>query len=61
MKSFDVIPPIYDINVNYPLETAPKKVVLRPQGAELPFVYENGILSFKLDKLEIYTICELVF
>lgn len=61
MKSFDVIPPVYEVGVNYPSAVAPKKVVLRPQGTELPFDFKDGAVSFKIDKLNIYEICELVF
>lgn len=47
----DIIP-IYGTNVKLRLDKEPKKVYLAPERTEIPYTYENGILSYTVDKFE---------
>ena len=58
--SFETIPALYGVNVEYRSEEKPKKVVLRPEGKEIPFSYENGVVKITLDKVDIYSIIEVM-
>lgn len=58
--SFETIPALYGVNVEYRSEAKPKKAVLRPEGKEIPFSYENGIVKITLDKVDIYSIIEVI-
>ena len=56
VKTFDDIPPAYDIGVTYRTDKKVKKVWLFPERKELPFTQtENGV-RFTVPKLEIYSI-----
>ena len=56
VKTFDDIPPAYDIGVTYRTDKKVKKVWLFPERQELPFTQtENGV-RFTVPKLEIYSI-----
>ena len=38
----------------------PKKVLLQPQGEEIPFAYENGRVCFELKDFNCYAAVEFV-
>jgi hypothetical protein len=47
----DIIP-LYNISVKLHTDFVPKKVYIAPEKKDIPFSYENGILSYTVDKLE---------
>ncbi len=47
----DIIP-VYNINVSVKTDKAVNKVYKAPQMTEVPYKYENGILSYTVDKIE---------
>ncbi len=59
VKTFDFIPPVHGVKVRYFAERAPSKILLQPEGKELPFTYEKGDMEVVLD-VEIYSILEIV-
>ncbi len=56
----DTIPPVLDVKLSIALPHKPKKLVLRPEGRELPFAYENGRAYVTIDRLDLYEIIEVV-
>lgn len=46
--------PLYDIKCSVKAEKAPTAVTLEPQGESLPFVFENGNVSFTVPKVYIH-------
>ena len=46
--------PLYDIKCSVKAEKAPSAVTLEPQGESLPFVFENGNVSFTVPKVDIH-------
>lgn len=46
------IVPLYHIHTKVYNETCPKRVYLAPQREDIPFKYENGYVSFEVEKLE---------
>ena len=38
----------------------PTKIVLQPNGEELPFTYENGWLTFEIKDVNCYAIIEII-
>ena len=56
VKTYDDVPPMYNIGVQFRTEKAVKKVMMYPEHKELSFtINENGI-SFVVPELEIYSI-----
>ncbi len=47
----DIIP-LYGIDVSLRLDRGPKKVYFAPERADIPYKYENGVLSYTIDKLD---------
>ncbi len=60
VKSFDEIPPIYDISVEYKTDKKPKNLILLPENKPLDFVYENGVIKTKVNKIEIHSAIEII-
>ena len=56
----DYIPPVLDIQLSIALPKKPQKLMLQPEGKELPFTYENGRAEVFIDRLEIHSILEIV-
>jgi hypothetical protein len=56
----DFLPPVLDITLTLRCEKAPTALILRPEDRELPFTYENGTLTVKLDRVDLYDIIEIV-
>ena len=56
----DYIPPVLDIKLSIALPKKPQKLMLQPEGKELPFTYENGRAEISIDRLEIHSILEIV-
>ena len=46
--------PLYDIKCSVKAEKAPTAVTLEPQGESLPFVFENGNVSFTVPEIDIH-------
>lgn len=61
--SVEVIEDIITIScVNVSLKAEkPVKVVLRPDGKELPFIYENGTVNFSLKDFNCYAAIEFIY
>lgn len=49
----DIIP-LYDINVSLNAGVEPKRVYLAPEGKDIPYTYENGVISYVIDKLDLH-------
>ncbi len=45
---------LYGINVSLNLGIKPKRVYLAPENVDIPYTYENGILSYTVDKLDLH-------
>lgn len=56
----DFIPPVLDIELSIALDQAPVKLVLQPEGKELPFEYRDGRAYVKVDRVDIHSIIEVV-
>ncbi len=59
VKTFDEIPPVYNISVSYKIDEKPKSVRLLPAGIPLDFEYENGCLKCKVEKVDIHAAIEI--
>ncbi len=59
VKTFDRIPTVNGAKIFYKTEKAPRRVLLQPEGKELAFTYEQGVLQVQTD-VEIYSILEIV-
>lgn len=51
---FDEIPPIGPLEVSLRLPSAPARVTLEPDGAELPFAYSDGVAVVTVPRLEVH-------
>ena len=56
----DFISPVLDIRLSVELDAAPARLVLQPEGRELPFEYKNGRAHVALDRLDIHSVIEVV-
>lgn len=60
VASDDYIPPILDITLSLSLEKEPKKLILQPQGRELPFTRDaDGRIKVDIDRVDIHSIIEV--
>lgn len=48
------IVPIYNVHVSMKLDVTPKRVYLAPENTDIPYEFENGVLSYTLDKLDLH-------
>ncbi len=56
----DYIPPVLDIRLSISAPTPPKRLILHPEGRELPFVSNNdGRISVFIDRVDIHSIIEI--
>ena len=60
MISEDYILPVSDIRLSLLLKTMPKKLILQPEGKEIPFTYENGRIYLDIQKVDIHSIIEVI-
>ncbi len=51
--------PVYNIDIKVKKESEPASVRLQPDGTKLDWSYQDGYVSFRLPKLEIYSIIEI--
>lgn len=58
--SEDFIPPVVDISLSLAVDQPPKKLLLQPEGKEIPFTYESGRVRFEVPRLDIHSIVEVV-
>lgn len=56
----DFIPPVIDVTLSIASAAAPKKIVLQPEGIELPFEYKNGRAYFDIDRIYIHNVVEFI-
>lgn len=49
----DIIP-LYDIDVTVKTDKQPKRVYLAPENKDIAYTYENGAVSYKIDKLDLH-------
>ncbi len=49
----DIIP-LYDIDVAVKTDKQPKRVYLAPENRDIAYTYEKGVLSYKIDKLDLH-------
>ncbi|MBQ8163424.1 MAG: hypothetical protein IJZ93_03535 [Clostridia bacterium] len=56
----DYIPPVLDIKLSISLPKAPEKLILHPEGTELPFAYgNNGKAIVCINRVDIHSIIEI--
>ena len=53
------IPPLCNLDVRYKTNRKPSKLILQPEGKELPFNFKDGVVSFVVPKLDIYSIVQV--
>ena len=56
----DCIPPVVDANLSIALPTAPKQLILQPEGRALPFKYRDGRAHVTVDRVDIHSIIEVI-
>ena len=59
VKTFDSIPPIYDITVNVKTNEKVSSLVLIPENKPLKFFYTDVGIRFTVNKLDIYSLVEI--
>ena len=53
------IPPLYNLNIEYKTSIKPSKLILQPEGKKLSFKFKDGVVSFVVPKLDIYSIVQV--
>ena len=53
---FDDIPALRDIELEIDFAQKPETVRLEPEGSDLSYVWENGVLKVKIDKINIHSV-----
>ena len=48
----DIIP-LCDVKASVKLDKEPKRVYIAPEGRDIPYTYENGRVSYTVDKLDL--------
>ncbi len=57
----DYIPAIYDARLSIAADKPIKKLILQPEGKEIPFVLEDGRYRFTVDCIEIHSVVEVQY
>ena len=47
--------PVYNTSVSIKLENAPKRVYLAPEGKDIDYKYDNGVLSYTVPEFTFHT------
>lgn len=50
------VQPVYDIGLKLKLSSIPKSVILQPEGLKLEWEYSDEYVSFRVPRLDIYSI-----
>ena len=58
--SEDYIPPVLDAKLSVALDTKPKSVTLQPENKPLEFEYKNSRVYFKVDRVDVHNIVEII-
>lgn len=53
--AYDEVPPLQNLTVQIRTGTKPAKIVSQPEAKPLPFVYDKGVVTVKIPRLEIHT------
>ena len=56
VRTFDEIPPLYNLDVQIKYDKAPKKVMIEPEKLIPEYEYKNGVITVKVEKLDIHSI-----
>ena len=56
----DYIPPVLDAVISVELPEKPLRLMLRPENRSLPFIYKDGRAYFRVDRINIHSIVEIV-
>jgi len=59
-RGVDEIPPLGPLAITIQSDVRPERVMHMPEGEPLDFNWENGIISFTLDRLLIHSVIEIV-
>ena len=59
VPSFDFIPPCRALTLSVALKQKPDRIVQRPCGRELPFVWDGERARFSLDRVDVHEIIEI--
>lgn len=60
-RTFDAIPPLYNLNAEYAAPRRPVSVVRLPERENVSFVYENGLVRFTIRKVDIHCAYEITY
>ena len=55
----DYIPPVLDLELSIELPEKPAKLILQPEGRELPFAYRDGRAYVSIPRVDIHSIIEV--
>lgn len=55
-KSFDRIPPVYDIDISIKYPSEPEAVILEPEGEVFEYSYNDGTINLTLNELHIHSV-----
>ena len=58
--SEDFIPRVLDIKLSLEADNPPQRLLLQPEGKEIPFTYENRRAYFEIRRLDIHSIVEVI-
>jgi hypothetical protein len=56
----DYIPPVLDLELSIELPREPAKLILQPEGKELPFIYRDGRAYVSVPRVDIHSVIEVV-
>lgn len=56
----DFISPVLDIELSIASDAPASRLVLQPQGREIPFEYRNGRIYFSISRLDIHSVVEVI-
>jgi hypothetical protein len=57
--AYDQVPPLENVPVSIRTIAKPMKILLQPEGKEIDFTFEHGIVSTVIPKIEIHSILEI--
>ena len=60
MVTEDYLSPVLDIRLSISANIKPDKLILQPDGMELPFTYENGRIYVDINRVDIHSIIEVI-
>lgn len=59
LATTDKVPPALDVELSVQLPKEPAKLILQPEGRELPFTYRGGRAYVSVPRVDIHSIVEI--